>query len=152
MGMSALEVAVVRTAECLAPDNGSQLWDYLASKLCFAPIGFDPMINVMSVSDQVDALHRAVFAKEQGIFNAPGKDVLPLSLAIRKAGCIRVPAPGPMLSPIYGLRAMTSRRDFRYDQNFARFHFGGIMDGARALRCLGYAPTESVDWSRVARQ
>lgn len=149
MGMSELQILVIRAAECLAPDSGSQLWDYLSSKVCFAPIGFDPMINVMSVADKVDVLQRAIFAPVQGVFNAPGKDTLPLSLAIRKSGSVRVPVPGPLLSPLYGLRAMTIRRDFRYDQNAARFHFGGIMDGSRAARSLGYRPKASVDWATL---
>jgi UDP-glucose 4-epimerase len=149
MGMSELEIAVIRTAECLAPESGSQLWDYLASKVCFSPMGFDPMLNLMSIGDQVDVLRRAIFASNQGVFNAPGKDSLPLSLVIRKAGCTRVPAPGPLLFPLYGLRARTTRRDFRYDQNYGRFHFGGIMDGARAARSLGYVPKQSVQWSTL---
>jgi UDP-glucose 4-epimerase len=152
MGMSPLQIAVIRTAECLARDSGSQLWDYLASKVCFAPLGFDPMINVMSVRDQVDVLRRATLVSDQGVFNAPGKDTLPLSLVIKNAGRVRMPAPGPLLSPLYGLRALAVRRDFRYDQNYARFHFGGILDGARAARSLGYFPKESIDWSRLFPQ
>jgi UDP-glucose 4-epimerase len=149
MGMSRLAVAVIRAAECLAPNSGSQLWDYLDSRLCFTPAGFDPMINVMSTDDQVDVLRRAVFASDQGVFNAPGMDTLPLSLAIRKAGRIRVLAPGPLLAPLYGLRAITHKRDFRYDQNYARFHFGGILDGERAARLLGYVPKHPVDWTKL---
>jgi UDP-glucose 4-epimerase len=149
MGMTELEIAVIRTAECLAPDSGSQLWDYLASKVCFTPLGFDPMVNLMSIGDQVEVLQRAIFAPDQGVFNAPGKDSLPLSVIVRNAGRTRVPAPGPLLLPFYGLRARAVRRDFRYDQNYARFHFGGIMDGARAARCLGYVPKESVAWSEL---
>ena len=148
MGMSRLEVVVIRAAECLSPESGSQLWDYLSSRVCFAPVGFDPMINVMSVSDQVDVLRRAIFASDQGVFNAPGKDTLPLSQVIRKAGRIRVPAPGPLLSPLYGLRALTVKRDFRYDLNYARFHFGGILDGTRAASMLGYVPKTSIAWSK----
>lgn len=149
MGMSRLEIVVIRAAECLAADSGSQLWDYLSSKVCFVPSGFDPMINVTSVSDQVDVLRRAIFAPEQGVFNAPGKDTLPLSVVIRKAHRIRVPAPGPLLSPLYGLRTMMVSGDFRYDMNHGRFHFGGILDGARAARVLGYLPRESIAWSKL---
>jgi UDP-glucose 4-epimerase len=149
MGMSRLEIVVIRAAECLAPESGSQLWDYLSSRVCFAPVGFDPMINVMSVPDQVDILQRAVLAPDQGVFNAPGKDTLPLSLVIREAGRIRVPAPGPLLSPLYGLRALAVNGDFRYDLNYARFHFGGILDGTRAARVLGYVPKTSIAWSQV---
>jgi len=149
MGLSSLEIAVIRAAECVAPESGSQLWDYLSSKVCFTPLGFDPMINVMSVADQVDVLHRAVFSPNQGIFNAPGKETLPLSLAVRFAGKRRIPLPSPLLSPLYDLRAAAKQGDFRYDQNYARFHFGGILDGTRAERLLGYVPRHSVDWSAL---
>lgn len=149
-GTCRLEIAVVRGAECFGPDNGSQLWDYLSAGVCFTPLGFDPMINVISVEDLVDAIHRSIFVSEQGAFNAPGFETLPLSLAIEKAGRVRVSVPGPLLSPIYGTRAITRGGDFRYDQNYYRFHFGGVMEGRRAMKVLGYEPKVPVSWSAVA--
>lgn len=149
-GTCRLEIAVVRGAECFAPSNGSQLWDYLSSRVCFTPLGFDPMINVISVEDLVDALRRSLFVSEQGAFNAPGFETLPLSLAIRKAGRTRIPMPGPALSPLYGIRAVTRGGDFRYDQNYFRFHFGGVMDGGRAQAVLGYSPKVPVSWTVAA--
>src|SRR3569623_227593 len=41
-----LEIAILRCAEILAPVTGSQLWDYLSSRVCLRPLGFDPMLNV----------------------------------------------------------------------------------------------------------
>lgn len=148
LGNSRLNIAIVRGAECYAADEGSQLWDYLSSYVCFAPLGFDPMINVVSVRDLADALCRAVFADAEGVFNAPGHDTLPLSLAIEKAGNRRISVPGPTIAPLYAARALTRGGDFRYDQNYFRFHFGGVMDGSRAREVLGYAPRQSVRWSR----
>jgi UDP-glucose 4-epimerase len=145
-GTCRIEIAVVRGAECFGPNNGSQLWDYVSSNVCFTPLGFDPMINVVSVQDLADAMHRAVFASDQGAFNAPGLETFPLSLAVARSGRIRIPAPGPLLAPLYGLRALTRRRDFRYDQNYFRFHFGGVMDGRRAEALLGYVPKTPVSW------
>ena len=40
-----LDILVLRMAEVLAPGTGSQMYDYLQSKICFRPIGFDPMLN-----------------------------------------------------------------------------------------------------------
>jgi UDP-glucose 4-epimerase len=149
LGVSRLEIAILRCAECPAPANGSQLWDYLASRICLTPLGFDPMLNVLSVADAVAALQSAIFAPSEGIWNAVGRDTLPLSAAIRHAGRTRLALPGPLLLPLYGLRAATRGGDFRYDQNYWRFHFGGVLDGERARRDLGFVPRHPLRWGKL---
>jgi len=149
IGSSPLGVTILRGAECLAPACGSQLWDYLESRICFSPAGFDPMLNLLSVDDLATALHRATTRPVRGVFNVPGVDTLPLSAAIARAGRLRVGVPGPLLGPLYGLRALTRGGDFRYDQNYFRFHFGGVMAGERAATHLGYRPAVPVPWSQL---
>jgi UDP-glucose 4-epimerase len=146
MGMSTLSIDVLRCAEVLAPGTGSQLLDYLGSRVCFRPLGFDPMINVLSVHDCVRALQLAIHHRTSGIFNIPGADTLPLSRIIARWGRREVPLPGPFLAPAYRLRARTVGFEFRYDQNFRRFHFGGILDGTRAALQLGYRPQHPIAW------
>ena len=92
MGLGTLEILVLRMAEVLAPGTGSQLYDYLQSPVCFHPAGFDPMINLMSIDDAVDALRSAIHANEQGVFNIPGADTLPVSVCIQRWGRIGIPA------------------------------------------------------------
>lgn len=142
----ALQVAVLRCAEILAPGTGSQLWDYLQSRVCFRPLGFDPMLNVLAPDDAADAFARAARSRATGVFNIPGRDTLPLSAAIENSWRADLPVPGPLLSPLYGLRRWLAGFEFRYDMNLPRFHFGGVLDGARARRELGYVPTTSVRW------
>jgi nucleoside-diphosphate-sugar epimerase len=141
-----LEIAVLRCAEVLAPANGSQLWDYLSSRVCLRPLGFDPMLNVLSLDDVAAALLAALRGHAVGVFNIPGFDTLPLSSAIAEAGRIDIPVPGPLLSPLYALRRRVAGFDFRYDVNVQRFHFGGVVDGTRARSLLGYTPTTPVAW------
>jgi len=141
MGMSSLRVVVLRAAEVLAAGTGSQLWDYLRSRVCLRPLGFDPMINVLSIDDAVHALWLAAGRSGQGVYNIPGADTLPLTSLIARSGRRDVPVPGPLLAPLYDLRAWLVGFQFRYDQNLRRFHFGGVVDGARARADLGYRPT-----------
>lgn len=143
-GRSQLAIAVLRCAEVLARDTGSQLWDYLQTRVCLRPLGFDPMINVLSLPDLAHAMVRAARSKATGIFNIPGADTLPLSGIIARAHRLDVPVPGPLLAPLYQLRARTVGLEFRYDLNMRRFHFGGILDGTRAREILGYAPAFSI--------
>lgn len=146
MGMSRIRIAVLRCAECLARGTGSQLWDYLQSPVCFRPLGFDPMINVLSPVDLGRALVLATESDAEGIFTVPGKDTLPLSRIIRRFGRREIPLPGPWLRPLYAMRQKTLGANFRYGINRDWLHFGGVLDGQRALEVLGYAPSHEVSW------
>lgn len=146
MGLSKLQIVVLRTAEALAPGTGSQLFDYLEAAFCARPLGYDPMLNVASLRDMVAVLALSVRAPEQGVFNCPGYDTLPLSLAIRKWGRIGIPLPGGLLSPLYRWRRNHLDHDFRYGMNRHRFHYSGVLDGLRALEVLGYVPANPISW------
>lgn len=146
MGLSPLQIVVLRCAEILAPGTGSQLFDYLESPVCLRPMGYDPMLNVMSLKDAVEALHLAVRAREQGVFNIPGHDTLPLALAIRKWGRVGIPVPGAWLTPLYRWRRQLRGHDFSYGMNRRRFHYSGVLDGRRAREVLGYLPSAPIEW------
>jgi UDP-glucose 4-epimerase len=153
MGMAErLEIAVLRCAELLAPQEGSQLLDYLCAPVCLRSAGFDPMLNVLALEDATEALRRAVYAGgTRGIFNIPGADTLPLSGCIRLAGRLDVPVPGPLLAPAYEARRRLRGGQFSYRINRGRFHLAAVLDGAHARRTLGYEPHHRVDWSVVGR-
>ena len=146
MGMSPLEIVVLRMAEVLATGTGSQLYDYLESPVCFQPAGFDPMINIMTIKDAVAAMTAAIGSTEQGVFNIPGADTLPLSIAIQRWGRLGLPAIDSVLTPLYRLRRRLTGHDFRYGMNRRWFIYSGVLDGGRAREVLGYVPSHPVDW------
>jgi len=141
-----LRVAVLRCAEIVAPMMGSQLWDYLQSRVCLRPAGFDPMLNVLSLGDAVAAFIAAIHHPVTGVFNIVGYDSLPLSRAIAESHRLGIPVPSPLLAPLYQLRRRLAGFEFRYDLNVRRFHFGGVLDGTRASEQLGYVPHTCVHW------
>ncbi len=141
-----LSIAVLRFAEIFSPDVGSQLWDYVQSRVCLRPLGFDPMINVLSLDDAAAAAVLALRSSATGVFNVPGADTLPLSRAIVESRRLDIPIPGPLMAPLYSLRASVTGLEFRYDINLRRFHFGGVLDGKRARDELGYEPRRPVTW------
>lgn len=146
MGLTGLRIMVLRMAEVFGPDCGSQLYDFLQSKLCFRSLGYDPMLNLLSVDDSARALHLALKSDQAGVVNIPGADTLPLSVAVRKWGNVDLAVPASLIGPLYRARAMTRGGDFRFDMNMARFHFSGIPDGGRAREVLGYEPDVHVEW------
>lgn len=141
-----LQIAVVRCADIVAPDVGSQLWDYLQSRVCLRPLGFDPILNVLALEDAAYALALAARSKAVGVFNIPGRDTLPLSRAIARSHRTDVPVPASLMLPLHGLRRWFARFDLRYDRRVQAFHFGGVLDGSRAARELDFVPTTGVHW------
>ena len=147
MGLTDLEIMVLRCAEVLAPGTGSQLFDFLESPLCLRPAGFDPMMNLLSLSDAVTALEQAGKAwGTQGVINIPGADTLPLSEAIQCWGRPDIPVPSVFLTPVYRFRRRLRGADFSYGMNRRRFHYASVLDGARAEEVLGYRPSQAIDW------
>jgi UDP-glucose 4-epimerase len=146
MGVSRLRIAVLRCADVLAPHVSSQLHDYLSSSVCIRPLGYDPMVNVLSLSDAARALQLAATSGAVGIYNIPGKDSLPLSELIHRAGRIGFALPGPLLTPLYDLRAHLTRLRFSYSADRSRFHHGVILDGSKACAELAFRPEISVSF------
>jgi len=146
MGLIDAEIVVLRCAEALAGNTGSQLYDFLEGPVAFRPAGFDPMLNVASCSDLVRAFETAIHGSGEGVFNIPGFDTLPLSEAIHKWGRRSIPLPGPLIRPLYQLRHMVAGSSFEYGLNRHRMHLGLVLDGTRARDLLGYEPSHPIDW------
>ncbi len=147
MGMSPVRIAVLRCSEILTARMGSQLWDYLDSRVCVRPAGFDPMLNVLSLDDAAEAFVRALDTEAQGVFNIPGADTLSLRHLIHLWGRAELPVPGPLVGPLYRVRGRVRRnRGFDYAANRRRFHFNGVIDGTRAHKELGYRPQHPLTW------
>ena len=150
MGLSNAEIVVLRCAEAMSADTGSQLHDFLDAPIAFRPAGFDPMVNVATLDDLVDAIEAAVHGSGEGVFNIPGFDTLPLTVAARKWGTRMFPLPGPLVEPMYNLRHRLLGAQFSYGLNRHRMHFGLVLDGSRARDVLGYRPRHPVAWPRGA--
>ncbi len=150
-GLSRCSLMVLRFAELLAADSGSQLADYLGSLVCVRALGFDPMIEVVSIEDAVRATLAAVASSAQGVVNIPGADVLPLSSAIEAAGRTAIAVPEPAVELLYAARALRRGYEFTWRMNRWRFRWGGVLDGTRAHEVLGYVPRARVDFRAVAQ-
>ena len=150
MGLSSLQIVVLRMAEILSIGCGSQMYDYLESSVCFRPIGFDPMLNLLTIEDAAMALHKAAHTDSQGVFNVPGIDTLPLTEVIALWGRPSIALPETGIHWMYRLRRVVKGGQFRYGMNRRRFHYSGVLDGRRAFNVLQYVPAHPISWTRTA--
>jgi UDP-glucose 4-epimerase len=146
MGLIDCEIVVLRCAEALAPGTGSQLYDFVQGPVALRSIGFDPMVNVATSADIVQALELATHGSGEGVFNIPGFDTLPLSQCIGKWGTPNFMAPSGLIRPLYRLRHWATGSQFSYGINRQQMHLGLVLEGERARRELGYLPNNPVDW------
>jgi UDP-glucose 4-epimerase len=104
------------------------------------------MLNFLSLEDAGSSLQRAIHQVDQGVFNVPGADILPLSMTIQRWGRLSLPAPESVLSGIYRARRIFRGGEFRYGMNRRRFHYSGMLDGRKAMEVLRYIPSYPIDW------
>jgi UDP-glucose 4-epimerase len=149
IGASRLQVAVLRCPELFAPGADGQLQRWLRSVPCVRPLGYDPMVNLITREDLVCAFALAVRVQASGVFNIPGADLLPLSELAARSGRRCLPLPGWLVPASYGLRALAGP-GFDYRTSERRFHFGGVLCGRSALATLGYQPGAGL-WGPVER-
>ena len=149
IGTSPLRVTVLRSAELFAPGADGQLQRWLRSDPCVRPLGYDPIVNLITREDLVRAIALAVRAHESGVFNIAGADLLPLSELASRSGRRCLPLPGWLVPASYGLRALAGP-GFDYRTSERRFHFGGVLCGRSALATLGYQPRAGL-WGTADR-
>ena len=152
LGVSPLKVKILRCADCLAPGYGSQLYAFLHSLPCLVPLGYDPVVNVLSPDDLTDALLRACFFPGEGVFAIPGRDSMPLSELMERCHRAAVPLPDPVLQWADRLKQKLARSTFCYEISRGLFHYGGVMTGAKAEQLLGYRASHPIDWPLLNEQ
>jgi len=94
----AISVTVLRFADVVDKHSDSPLARYLSLPVVPTALGFDPRVQFLHGADAVEAMRRAVFGRQRGVFNVAAPGILALSQAIRLAGG----RPVPMLSGLFG--------------------------------------------------
>lgn len=141
-GLSTLEVTVLRCADVFCAASGGQLHDFTRLPICPRPLGFDPMVELLSLDDAVRAILLAL-AGPAGVYNIPGRDVLPLSCLLSRLGRRSLPLPGALLGRLDRLLDRRHLGAFRYGISAGRLRWSGLLDGTRARQRLGYTPERS---------
>jgi UDP-glucose 4-epimerase len=102
-------------------------------------LGRDARLQMLHSEDALAVLQRAVEEDLPGVFNVGADGVLLLSQAIRRAGRIPLPVPGPVVGPVTQLFRGTRLLDFGPEQ-VRYLNFGRVVDTTRLKQVFGYTP------------
>lgn len=137
-----VSVAVLRFAPLLGPTVRNWATRWLSRRFVPTLLGFDPLVQFVHEMDAVSALVLALDPsrwRAKGAFNVVGEGVVPVSIAIKLAGRVAVPVPGPILARATAALWMAGLNEA--PSSFVDFlrHIC-VADGARARAELGFVP------------
>ncbi|HVU71628.1 MAG TPA: NAD-dependent epimerase/dehydratase family protein [Mycobacteriales bacterium] len=138
-------LTLLRFTNFIGPRIDSLLTRYFQLPVVPTVLGFDPRVQLCHEDDGIEALLRTTIEDHPGIYNVGGDGVLPLSQAIRRAGRVPVPVPGPAVSLVGSAFRSAGLVDFSPEQMRFLSH-GRVVDTTRLKRELGWEP----QWSTVA--
>ncbi len=108
-----------------------------------APLGFDPMLSVVSERDVASALLLALHADCPGIYNIAGREVFPRSALARSLRGVARPTLPRLLSSAVSLARQTL--DLLRGSESGCRRYGLALDTRRARESLGFEPQYRIE-------
>jgi len=146
MDNKSMKIVVLRFSNIIGRGVGGQFNAYFDDKMLFAPMGFNPLLNLIHMRDVLQALALAVFKNAKGVYNIAGLDTAPVRTIAELAGARVVPLPEPLLGPVNRLERAFGLTRYYYQVDADRQKYTGLLDDSRARKQLGYKPTARVQF------
>ncbi len=134
-----VSVTVLRFANFIGPRIDTVFTRYFALPVVPTVLGFDARVQLLHEEDALAVLERAVSHELPGTFNVAADGVLLLSQAIRRAGRIALPVPGPAVGPLSRFFRGAHLVDFSPEQ-MRLLNFGRVVDNRRLRTQFGFTP------------
>jgi UDP-glucose 4-epimerase len=134
-----ITVSVLRLANFIGPTVETPLSRYLAMPAVPTALGYDPRLQLIHEVDALEVLRLATMTDRPGVFNVAGRGALVLSQAIRRAGRIQLPVPGPAVEWVGRLVRRSGMVDFSPSQ-MQFLNFGRVVDIDKLEREFAYTP------------
>ncbi len=134
-----VSVTVLRFANFIGPRIDTVFTRYFALPVVPTVLGYDARVQLLHEEDGLAVLERAVGNELPGTFNVAADGVLMLSQAIRRAGRIAIPVPGPAVGLVSRLFRGAGLVDFSPEQ-MRLLNFGRVVDNGRLRTQFGFTP------------
>lgn len=133
-------VTILRFSDFIGPQIDTVLTRYFASPVVVPTVlGYDGRVQLLHEEDALAVLERAAREDLPGVFNVGGDGVLLLSQAIRRAGRIPVPIPGPAMNTVGPLFSRARLVGFSPDQ-IRYLNFGRVLCTRKLRTEFGFRP------------
>lgn len=132
-------VTILRFSDFIGPHIDTVLTRYFALPLVPTVLGYDGRVQLLHEEDALAVLERAAREDLPGVFNVGGDGVLLLSQAIRRAGRIPVPVPGPAMNTVGPLFSRARLVGFSPDQ-IRYLNFGRVLCTRKLRTEFGFRP------------
>jgi len=134
-----VSVTVLRVANMIGPRIDTVFTRYFALPVVPTVLGYDARVQLLHEEDALAVLERATSLELPGTFNVAADGVLMLSQAIRRAGRIAIPVPGPVVGPVSRIVRGARLVDFSPEQ-MRLLNFGRVVDTGRLRTQFGFTP------------
>ncbi|HEX7657988.1 MAG TPA: NAD-dependent epimerase/dehydratase family protein [Pseudonocardiaceae bacterium] len=135
-----VSITLLRFCNLIGPGVDNLLTRYFALPgVVPMTFGRDGRLQLLHPEDALAVLYRAATRELPGVFNVGGDGILLLSQAIRRAGRVAVPVPGPVL----GNGGRIFRRLHLGDlgpEEVRYLSFGRVLDTTRLKKRFGFTP------------
>jgi UDP-glucose 4-epimerase len=134
-----VETVVLRPVHIVGPTVRNAPSNYLRLERPITVLGFDPIVQLVHEDDACRAMALALRPGVRGVYNVSGPGEVPLSLVLKELGRRPVPVPHFLVRSLLR-RAFEARLTSFPPEEVDHIQYLCAVDGARALRDLGYAP------------
>lgn len=138
-----VEAVVLRPVNVVGPTIRNAPSNYLRLARPLTALGFDPMLQLLHEEDLCRAVAIALRPGVRGVYNLAGPGELPLSAILRELGREPIPVPHFLLRPM--LRFLAQERGGVFPpEEVDHLQYACTVDGSRAVRELGWAPSKTL--------
>jgi UDP-glucose 4-epimerase len=138
-----IETVILRPVNVVGPTVRNAPANYLRLARPPVALGFDPMVQLIHEQDVCRALAMGLRPGVRGVYNVVGPGEVPLSAILRELGREPIPIPHFLLRPM--LRFLADDRGGLFPpEEVDHLQFACTVDGSRAERELGWAPSRSL--------
>jgi UDP-glucose 4-epimerase len=134
-----IAVSVLRLANFIGPTVETPLSRYLAMPAVPTALGYDPRLQLIHEADALEILRLASTSDRRGVFNVAGRGTLLLSQAIRRAGRVQLPVPGPAVEWVGRLVRRSGMLDFSPPQ-MQFLNYGRVVAVDKLEKEFAYTP------------
>jgi UDP-glucose 4-epimerase len=133
------ETIILRPCHIVAANLRNAPSRYLMLDTIPTILGFDPMMQLMHVSDVITALVKSLKSNVRGIFNLAGIDVAPLSRIIKALDRKTLPLPETLFRLVVATSFLSRQSTFPLGE-IEHLKYSCLIDDSRARLELGFRP------------